>query len=262
MKFAILLLVLVLSPAYGQGKSVALEDLTWMELRDTIRGGRTTILIPIGGTEQNGPHMALGKHNVRARVLAERIATKLGDALVAPVIAYVPEGAVSPPTQHMRYPGTITIPEDVFEKTLDSAARSFRQHGFRHIVLLADHGGYLKSLQRVAERLNREWKAAPVRVHAIEEYYRAADRGFANILADRGFTAAEIGAHAGLADTALTLDVAPGLVRAERANATGKRAETGADGDPSRATAELGRLGTALIVDETVDAIRRARSPR
>ena len=77
--------------------SVYVEELTWTELRDQLQAGKTTVIVPVGGTEQSGPHMALGKHNVRARVLAGRIASRLGNALVAPVIAYVPEGAVSPP---------------------------------------------------------------------------------------------------------------------------------------------------------------------
>src|SRR6188472_1441049 len=84
--------------------SVHLEDFTSPEVKAAIAGGKTTILIPIGGTEQNG------EHNVRARVLATDIANKLGDALVAPVIAYVPEGSIDPPTGHMRGAGTISIP--------------------------------------------------------------------------------------------------------------------------------------------------------
>ena len=72
--------------------SVFLEDLSSRELADRIAAGTTTVLVPIGGTEQNGPHMVLGKHNVRVRVLAEQIAERLGNALVAPVLAYVPEG--------------------------------------------------------------------------------------------------------------------------------------------------------------------------
>ena len=72
---------------------MALEALTWTELRGLVQSGKTTIILPLGGTEQNGPHMALGKHNVRVRLLSERIARVLGDALVAPVLAYVPEGS-------------------------------------------------------------------------------------------------------------------------------------------------------------------------
>jgi creatinine amidohydrolase len=90
--------------------SVYLEELTWTELRDAVKAGATTIILPVGGTEQSGPQMALGKHNARVRVLSGKIAATLGDTLVAPVLTYVPEGSVSPPVGHMRYPGTISIP--------------------------------------------------------------------------------------------------------------------------------------------------------
>lgn len=233
-----------------------------MELRDQVAAGKTTILIPIGGTEQNGPHMVLGKHNARARVLSQRIAQKLGNALVAPVIAYTPEGSIDPPTQHMKFAGTISIPEDVFEKTLEAAAKSFRAHGFKDIVLLGDHGGYQKSLRRVADLLNKQWAGKGVRAHHIEEYYRAADSAFAKALRTQGFGVPEIGEHAGLADTAITLDVDATLVRAERLASSAKDPESGVRGDPARATAELGRKGTQLIVDASVEAIRKATARR
>jgi len=67
----------------------------------------------------------------------------------------VPEGGVNPPTEHMRYPGTITVPDDVFEKVLESAARSFKLAGFRDIVFLGDHGGYQRDEKAVAARLDR-----------------------------------------------------------------------------------------------------------
>ncbi len=153
--------------------------------------------MPIGGTEQNGPHMTLGKHNARVTALAQKIAQALGNALVAPTLAYVPEGAVNPPTAHMRFPGTITIPDATFEKLVEYAARSFKLHGFRDIVLIGDHGGYRKSLAAVADRLDREWASTPVRVHAIEEYYVASETLFAQALARRGYRTDEIGTHAG-----------------------------------------------------------------
>src|SRR5438067_2100954 len=119
------LCLVVAAAAHGaEPNSVYLEDLTSTELRDRIAAGTTTVLVPIGGTEQNGPHMAIGKHNLRVRLLAGKIAATLGNAVVAPVLAYVPEGAIDPPTGHMRFPGTITIPEDAFEKVIESTARS------------------------------------------------------------------------------------------------------------------------------------------
>jgi len=257
---ALLCSVLVASwPGHARAaETVALEDLTWTELRARVRGGTTTVLLPIGGTEQNGPHMALGKHNVRVRVLAERVARDLGNAVVAPVLAYVPEGAIEAPTGHLRFPGTITVREETFRQTLESAARSFRLHGFHDIVFLGDHGSTQAGERAVAARLNREWSASAVRVHAIEEYYRAATAGFEALLKARGYGADEIGQHAGLADTSLTLALEPSLVRTAPREPPAPGDASGVDGDPRRASAELGRLGVELIVVQSVAAIRKS----
>jgi creatinine amidohydrolase/Fe(II)-dependent formamide hydrolase-like protein len=203
--------------------------------------------------------MVLGKHNVRVHVLAGKIAQRLGNAVVAPVMAYVPEGTITPPAAHMRFTGTVSISDAAFEAVLESTARSFRQHGFRDIVFLGDHGGYQKSEERVAAKLNREWAAQPggTRVHALVDYYRASQAGHADLLKARGFSAEEIGTHAGLADTSLALAIDPALVRQE-ALARGAKfgAQDGVLGDPRRATAELGQLGVDLIVDKSVAQIR------
>src|SRR3569623_1272605 len=123
-KIAALGLALVLAagaaPAPGAA-SVRLEDLTWTELKAAIEGGTKTIIVPVGGTEQSGPAVALGKHNARVQVLADRIAAALGHTLVAPVVAYVPEGNIDPPTGHMGVPGTLTISDATFKALLTSA---------------------------------------------------------------------------------------------------------------------------------------------
>ena len=237
--------------------SVYLEDLTWTELRDQVKGGSTTIIVPIGGTEQSGPAMALGKHNVRARVLAAKIATGIGHTLVAPVIAYVPEGAVNPPTAHMKFPGTITVPDAAFETTLEYAARSFRQHGFKDIVLIGDHGGYQKNMAHVAAKLNKEWAATPVRVHALDAYYEVVDHAYAQALKKRGLSDAQIGTHAGASDTSLTLAIDPRLVRTERLHGEPFSTADGVHGDPRASSAEAGQLGVDLIVGHSIEAIKR-----
>ena len=240
--------------------SVMLEDLSTTELKARIAAGATTVLLPIGGTEQNGPHMALGKHNLRVKVLATRIAERLGQAVVAPVMAYVPEGAIDPATQHMRWVGTVSISEAAFEAVLEGAARSFRQHGFRDVVLLADHGGYLKNTERVAAQLNREFAASArgrpaCRVLVLTEYYQVTQTDYVEALKARGFGLDEIGRHAGLADTSLMLAIDPAMVRMDAAAARPKGANDGVTGDPRRASAELGRLGTDRIVEVSVAAI-------
>jgi len=251
-------LLCLLPLAAAAAPPVMLEALTSTELRERIAAGTTTALVPIGATEQNGPHMVLGKHNVRVRVLAERIAEQLGDAVVAPVLAYVPEGSIDPPAGHMRFAGTLSIPEPVFEALLESTARSLRQHGFTAIVLLGDHGGYQKSLRKVADKLSREWAGRGAQVLAPPEYYRVVQTDFVEMLKARGQPAAAIGTHAGLADTALALAVDPSLVRPQAlAQAAQAGAREGVSGDPRGATAELGRLGTDRIVEATVAAIRQ-----
>jgi creatinine amidohydrolase len=261
------ILLLATAQALAQApQTVFLDELTSSELRDQIRAGRRTIIVPIGGTEQSGPHIVLGKHNVRVKVLAEKIALALGDTLVAPVMAYVPEGGISPPTAHMRFPGTITIPEQTFQKMLEYAARSLKLHGFRDIVFLGDHGGYQKDEQVVANRLNREWASTPTRVQALPEYYRAAATAYAEALRKRGYRDDEIGTHAGLADTSLALAIDPRLVRREllqSARVPGVDHDSdGVTGDPRRATAELGQAGVDAIVAQTVEAIKRAIARR
>lgn len=248
-------------------KTVFVEELTWTELRDAQRAGKTTVIIPVGGTEQSGPQLALGKHNARARWLAQRIAERLGNALVAPVVAYVPEGSVTPPSAHMRYPGTISIPDAAFQSLLDGAARSLKQGGFTDIVLIGDHGGYQTQLKAVAQRLNRDWAASSpanaTRAHYIDAYYRITQTAYVQALREQGLSAAQIGEHAGAADTSLTLATDPALVRPEQLAAAAHDAPgNGVNGDPRPATAALGQLGVDLIVTHTVNAIRAATAAR
>lgn len=235
--------------------NVQLDALTWTEVRDALRGGSTTILIPIGGTEQNGPHMALGKHNVRVARLAERIATQLGSTLVAPLVAYVPE-----PAGHMRFPGTISVSPEAFSGVLAGAARSLRQHGFRDIVLLGDSGDYQPLLRQLSDRLNREWAGSATRVHYVAAYYQAAATDYPQMLRADGLAQAQIGSHAGLADTALALALEPALVRPQHLAEASP--QTGVSGDPSRASAALGQKGIELIVEKTVAAIRQLLAAR
>ncbi len=231
--------------------------MTWRELATKINSGCTIVLVPIGGTEQNGPDMALGKHNVRVRLLAEKIARQLGDAVVAPVIAYVPEGDPKRDSGHLHFAGTLSIASDAFEATLEGAAESLYLHGVKTVVFLGDHGGYQNEMHRAAQVLNSHWNRSGDQAVALDAYYRASSSGFDGLLRQEGYSDAEIGTHAGLADTALTLALAPELVRADRLAADGRGGTSvGLHGDPSRATAALGQRGVTLIVDESVKAIR------
>ena len=241
----------------GTPDSVFLEELTWTEVRDAVAAGKTTVIIPTGGTEQTGPHMALGKHNAILAVTMDRVARRLGDALVAPIVAYVPEGDLDPPTSHMRFPGTITLPKEHFMKLLEYAARSLQLHGFRDIVLIGDSGGNQAGMREVAELLNAEWADTDVRVHFVGEYY--SDNGFSEWLLEQGETEEAIGRHGGVGGTSQLMAAAPHMVRLDQLAPGGGFEGSGVNGDPTRANLEYGRKGLELKVDVAVKKILEIR---
>jgi creatinine amidohydrolase len=234
-----------------------LEDMTSPELARRIASGTRIALLPTGGTEQNGPHMALGKHNAIVVHTAAAIARALGNAVVAPVLAYVPEGPVEK-TGHMAYPGTLTLSDGVFEQVLESVARSLRLHGFRLICLVGDHGGNQAPQERLAGRLTREWRRDGARVLQVSDYYGA--NGQEEWLKSQGFPLAVQGQHAGLTDTAELMAAAPAGVRplAVEPFLGDGLGPAGFNGDPNPATPEIGRKLLALKVEAALRQIRAA----
>ncbi len=244
------------APSIPQPQSVFLEELTWIETRDAIAAGKTTVIIPTGGTEQNGPHMALGKHNYLVKYKAGEIAKQLGNALVAPVIAYVPEGDITPPTGHMRFAGTISIPQDVFAKVLEYTARSFKQHGFLDIALVGDSGGNQDGQKVAAEMLNKEWVATKVRVHHITAYYPGRGDDW---VVSQGVSAADVGSHAGTHDTSSLMYLNPSMLRFDRMG-PGKAGDgQGHVGNPAKATALFGRQILEMQISDAVKQIQELR---
>lgn len=257
---SLLITVLLIGATLPARAEVFLENLTWTELRDQVAAGSTTVIVPIGGTEQSGPHLALGKHNARVKVLSQLIAERLGHALVAPVIAYVPEGQIDPPTEHMKFPGTISLTDATFIAVLQQTGRSLRHAGFTHIVFIGDHGGYQSDLVTAANGLNKEW-AGKGKAIGLRQYYSFSQNGYIDALHQAGMADDEIGTHAALADTSLEMATAPQMVRngklADKASANPANGVYG--GSPARSTAILGQKGVDLIVAGTVAEIVKFR---
>jgi len=240
--------------------TVFVEELTWTEVGDAIKAGKTTIIFPTGGTEQNGPHMVLGKHNFIIKHTAEQIARRLRNALVAPVLAYVPEGNLDPPTSHMRYPGSITLPHEYFMKVTEYAARSFKVNGFKDIVLIGDSGPNQKGLQSVADLLNREWANTEVRVHFVPDYYN--ENGFRAWLQSQGETPEGIGTHAGISDTSQLMALSPGWIRNDKLAPGGDRNVTGVSGNPTRASVAYGKKGLEFKIEAAIAQIQKLMAVR
>jgi creatinine amidohydrolase/Fe(II)-dependent formamide hydrolase-like protein len=236
--------------------SVFLEELTWMEVRDTLKAGKTTALVPTGGVEQNGPYLATGKHNVVLRATTEAIARKLGDALVTPIVAFVPEGGIDPPTGHMKYPGTISLTEETYERLLTDICASLRAHGFEHLVLIGDSGGNQAGMKAVAARLNTKWAGGKTRVHFIPEYYDYP--GVTKWLEQQGVKQKPEGLHDDFAITAIMMTVDPTTVRMKQRLAADKFRINGVELAPAEKTIEWGKKIVEFRADATVKAIRKA----
>ncbi len=257
-RYLILLTVLCLGGAASAQApdTVSMEKLTSYEIRDAIAAGKTTVIVPSGGTEQNGPNMAIGKHNFRAVANADDIARRLGNALVAPVIVYVPEGNYDPPTGHLRYPGTLGVPEAVYAQVLEYVVRSLKLSGFRDIVLIGDHGSDQAGQDAVAAKLNAEWAGTKVRVHAIDAYYRGDPQGDAAVMMKRGIRKDEMGNHSDVRDVSEMMAVDPAMVRPGKL--TAGDGKNGVEGDPRRATPEIGRILIEGIRARTTELIRKS----
>lgn len=236
--------------------SVFIEELTWIEIRDAIRSGSTTAIIATGGIEQNGPYLATGKHNVILRATTEAIARKLGNALVAPIVPFVPEGEVDPPSGHMRYPGTISVTGTTFEALLTDIARSLQAHGFKDVVLIGDSGGNQEGMAAVAERLHAEWAGNDADIYFISDYYDNAR--WASWIRDRGIQEVDEGLHDDVRHSAIMLLVNPTSVRMDQRRERGLFSINGVELDPLDRTLELAEGLVNYQAEVTVDAIRRA----
>lgn len=236
--------------------SVWIEDLTWMEVRDALRAGKTTALIVTGGVEQNGPYLATGKHSIILEATAEAIARELGNVLVAPIVSFVPEGEFDPPSGHMRYPGTISVRPETFQALLIDIAWSLKTHGFTDIVLLGDSGGNQEGMEMVAESLSREWDGSKTRVHFIPEYYD--NPRWKTWLEDRGIVEVDEGLHDDVRHSVLMALVDPTSIRADQRRAAGLFRINGVELDPLDETLELARALVDYQTQVTVAAIRSA----
>lgn len=241
--------------------SVWTEELTWMEVRDAVRAGAKTIIISTGGVEQNGPYAATGKHNIILRGACEGIARKLGNALCAPVVAFVPEGSIDPPTGHMRYPGTISLKEETYRALLDDIASSYQATGFTEVILIGDSGGNQRGLEAVATALNARWKGKAV-ARYIPEFYRYQDME-AYMNKELGITEpVNEGYHDYYWVTVLMMAVDPASVRYEQRVKAGKATINGVSIAPLEKSVEVGRKLMAFRINQAVDAIQAQRAAR
>jgi creatinine amidohydrolase/Fe(II)-dependent formamide hydrolase-like protein len=238
-------------------ESLWLEELTWMEVRDLMKAGKTTVIVATGGVEQNGPYLATGKHNYVLKAVCPAIARKLGNALCAPIVPFVPEGDIDPPAGMMRYPGTISLTEGTYKALLTEIAESLAKHGFEHVVLIGDSGGNQAGMKAVAEELSTKWAGGKTRIHYIPEFYdypgtyKWADQTF-------GWNEKIEGIHDDPTISTIMMTVDPNLVRIREREAKGKASINGISLVPVEKAVEAGRKIVEHRAEVTAAAIRKA----
>lgn len=227
--------------------SVWLADLSWPDVGKWAQAG-AVLAVPLGSTEQHGPHLPLSSDTDIAVALCERLAAVRDDVLIAPALDYGSSG------EHSAYPGTLSIGQTALEMLVVELGRSATET-FEHLLLVSSHGGNAEPVTRAMERLRAESRDVLL------------------------FTPQWDGdPHAGRTETSMLLTLTPERVRMDHAvlgdtrplaeiwpmlRSGGVRAvsESGILGDPTGAhagegTALLNELAAALIRD--VAAWRRA----
>ncbi|HEX6324317.1 MAG TPA: creatininase family protein [Vicinamibacterales bacterium] len=235
--------------------SVWLEELTYLEARDAIRGGKTTALVFAGSTEQNGPYLPGAKHQIALRLVGESIARKLGNALIAPII---PMEAGNPDNPYMNW-GSLYLSRDTFQAVLRDVATSLKSQGFTHIILMGDSGGDVAGLRAVAQELSAKWAGAPA-VHHVPEFYNWGTPGGVRDFITRNGIDEKFdsdGIHDEYAITAVMMLADPKHVRLEQRVAAGKATINGVDILPKEKTIEMGRNIVEFRADTAVAAIRK-----
>ena len=272
LKFSVCFLALSLSIGHAQTKraaSVEFEMMTWPEVKAALESGKTTALVYNGGTEQRGPQNVNGGHTLIARATAVRIAEKLGNAIVAPVMPFSVNNASA------TLPGTIGLTPEIFAAVNERVAEQLIKTGFKNIVLMGDHGGGQKELAEVATKMDAEYSPKGVRVIFCDQVYEGtkehpgAQPDFEKWLADHGYPS---GGHAGVSDTSemLYLGGDHGWVRKdliptalgdpvpEKGQRPEHKVNNGISGDARRSSADLGKRFIDMKVDYSVREIRAA----
>jgi creatinine amidohydrolase/Fe(II)-dependent formamide hydrolase-like protein len=238
--------------------TVWLEEMTWMDVRDAMAAGKKTMIISTGGVEPNGPWLALGKHNYVLTANCEAIARLLGDALCAPIVKFVPEGNLDPPTGHMTTVGTISVTNETFQALLSDMVMSFKAHGFENIVLIGDSGGNARPMQAVADKFAAEWNGSPVVAH-IPEHYRYAT--VSALLDELGVTTDDMESDGLHDDPGITMNMMvadPESVRWSARVAAGKATINGVSIEDKEKALEIGRKIVEMRAADTAAAIRAA----
>ena len=243
-------------PAIRPVDTVFMEDMTWLEIHNAIQAGKTTVIVPAGGLEATGPFVVLDKHQRMLRAQTDLIARKLGNALVAPMIRYVP------PDDGNRgnYLGDFNISLSAYKSTLEDICGALKAGGFREIVLIGDHQGAQRGMKEVAAELAAKWGGGTSGIHFIAEYY---DRtAVTDFVKKQGIAEVRGGFGDNYYNTSILLAVSPESARLQERIEARQLTVNGVNLEPLEKTVANGKAILQIQTDQTVKAIQRAITGR
>ena len=245
-------------------RSLWLAELTWPEVEQAVAAGYDNLLLMLGATEQHGPHLPLATDSLIAQELAQVVAGKLGNTLIAPV---VPLGTSD---EHLDFAGTLSLSKSTLAGLITDIGRSAARHNFKRLIVLTAHGGNYEAIRAGAAQLRRDYPGLEVvaLTDLLEWLQMETSRQTRGAISPQA-----AGWHAGERETSQLLHLRPDLVQTEKAAAgyvgdfkailpqlmtTGLRPVTsnGVLGDPSMASPERGRVYLAQSAQALTDAIR------
>lgn len=188
--------------------TVLIEEMTWVEVREAIKSGKRRVIVMLGAMEQHGPHLPIGTDTYLGYAVGERLARRLGDALVAPVVT------LGYSVGHLPMAGTVSIDEATLEAVIRDVCRSLAHHGFAEIILLCSHGGNYRAVRNVLSGLRAAHPGTRISALTDFEEWLEQTRRFA---AAEGLDMARLGVHAGQGETSLMLAHRPDLVQMDKA---------------------------------------------
>ena len=178
-------------------KAQILQEMSWFDVQEYLKTS-DMVIIPLGSTEQHGPHMPLGTDTYEAEGMSKLISQKTG-VLVAPALY------VGYSYYHSGFPGTLSLKPETLEQVLFETAQMLIKYGFKRIMFFNYHGGNNVVQSKVVQRINHNTEAVAVAI------------GIGGPVQTGGGEGEFFDWHAGKNETSIMLYLRPDLVRMDRA---------------------------------------------
>ncbi len=246
-----------------------LDTLTWPQLEALVAAGRRTAVLPLGATEQHGPHLPLATDRWIADALAERFCQRVAEAVRLPAL---PIGCSS---EHGDFPGTLSLRTETLRAVLRDVVASLARHGFETVFIFSAHGGNYSALRDALPELGAA--AQPAHLIAFTDLARVAAI-WHDASASAGVAPSAAGHHAGEFETSIMLALRPDAVRRELLAAglvdigpdpqaifypsLRAHSPSGVVGDPRAAAAARAEPYLGAWVDALVECYRRGKNAK